>query len=102
MGQNRGISYALNYALKATELYQFLLTMDQDSKFCSGMMKKYKAILHNNYSNDNSIAMYAVNVNSFEETNCVPVIVDHAITSGSVVNVQTINVNTNSGCSCFS
>ena len=91
MGRNRGVSYALNYALKATEFYQFLLTMDQDSKFYSGMMKKYKAILHDNYSNDNSIAMYAVNVNSFEETNCVPVIVDHAITSGFVVNVQIAN-----------
>lgn len=35
-GENRGISYALNYALKRCTDYPFLLTMDQDSRFPEG------------------------------------------------------------------
>ena len=43
-GENRGLSYALNFAMEKARKagYDFLLTMDQDSSFDSGDVKIYK------------------------------------------------------------
>lgn len=88
-GQNLGISSALNTALKLADRYDFLLTMDQDSKFYDGMMKQYINILRNNYLGDKTVAMFAVNYkNDLEIDSNKITVVDAAITSGSVVNVM--------------
>ena len=89
-GENKGISYALNYVLASANHYKFLLTMDQDSSFQSGMMKTYKSILENQYSTDSSVAMFSVHYEGQKKetvSNTVQV-VERAITSGSIVNID--------------
>ena len=89
-GENRGVSYALNTGLNLSGNCKFLLTMDQDSKFEKGMMKKYKNTLIKNYIDDNNVVMYAVNYNDLKSTSDEVQIVDHAITSGSVLNKRIV------------
>ncbi len=87
---NMGIAFALNTVLKAASSYHFLLTMDQDSRFYPGMMKRYKKLLESNYNKDNSVAMFSVHYDGLPESNEVNdvVIVERAITSGSILNVE--------------
>ena len=56
--ENKGISFALNTVLKTEKRYQFLLTMDQDSRFYTGMMAKYKELIEENYKDNNSVPVY--------------------------------------------
>lgn len=58
-GDNLGISYALNYALKQADGYDYLLTMDQDSSFSAGMVEKYKQAIID--FPDKKVAMFAGN-----------------------------------------
>lgn len=89
-GDNMGISYAMNYALKNAGDYDFLLTMDQDSYFMPGMMKKYKqAIEAQEKINPQKTGVYSVN---FDQKVDVPMPgckkIDTAITSGSIIPVH--------------
>lgn len=89
--ENKGISFALNTALQLSKAYQFLLTMDQDSKFYPGMMQKYKNIIETKYSNDDTAAMFCVNQDGVEQGKSEVECVDRAITSGSILNVEIAN-----------
>ncbi len=87
-GQNKGISYALNIALNLAKGYDFLLTMDQDSNFCSGMMHKYRNIILDNYIKDDTVAMFSVNYLNIDNLNDGVEVVERAITSGSILNIK--------------
>ena len=87
-GENKGISFVLNAALKLAKHYQFLLTMDQDSQFHPGMMKKYKEILVDKYGNNASVAMFSVNFEGMKLESTEECYVERAITSGSVVDIR--------------
>ncbi len=85
--ENRGISYALNYALEAAKDFDFLLTMDQDSRFPAGAMKKYKeAFAAYDAAHPGRAAMYAVDYDE-KETDTAPRDIASGITSGSVLPV---------------
>lgn len=87
---NKGIAYAMNYALQKASNFDFLLTMDQDSHFIPGMMKKYKnSIERIENEKSHQVGMYAVNFDQRVD----PVIsrykyVDVAITSGSIIPIK--------------
>lgn len=89
--QNMGLSYALNYALKAASKYTYLLTMDQDSYFSEEMLAKYKLYI-TQCENDpffSNIAMYSVHYSGLKvKSNENKKYVISAITSGSVLNVR--------------
>ncbi len=87
---NMGIAYAMNYALKLAQNYDFLLTMDQDSCFDSGVMKSYKSeIAQFEIANPNKVGVYSVNyIPSHDPVVPGHKLIDAAITSGSVIPVQ--------------
>ena len=88
-GKNEGIAKRLNEAadMAIAEQFEWLLTMDQDSKFEEADIEKYLLQL-NNFSNKKSVAVFGV-----EYENCLPVKdivaqeVDVLITSGSIINL---------------
>lgn len=86
---NKGLSYALNYALKRMKDKTFLLTMDQDSCFPPHMLDEYISRIGDINHLDN-IAMFAVNYSGLKEAEnlCGNHFVQAAITSGSIVNVD--------------
>lgn len=85
---NKGISFALNYVLKEAKDFDFLLTMDQDSKFPEGMVKKYKESLADYEAmHPGMVGMYAVNYTG-KEADAVPREISAAITSGAVLPVM--------------
>ena len=85
--ENRGISYALNYALEAAKDFDFLLTMDQDSRFPAGTMKKYKEELAvYDAAHPGRAAMYTVDYDE-KETETSPRDITVGITSGSILPV---------------
>lgn len=86
--ENKGISFVLNRALELSNGYDFLLTMDQDSRFYDGMMMRYREIIEKDYSEDNSIAMFASNWHGIEKRKDEVLYVERAITSGSIVNIR--------------
>lgn len=84
---NKGISYALNYALREADEagYKFLLTMDQDSRFSPGAVKQYKELIEAYASKRwGSVAMYAV-AYDHKEKDEKPREIEVGITSGSVL-----------------
>jgi rhamnosyltransferase len=93
---NKGISYAMNYALKHMKDYDFLLTMDQDSKFFPGMMKKYKElVIKTETNNPGKIGVYSVNagvdltkMKARQTGQYFYRVVDSAITSGSIISIN--------------
>lgn len=93
-GENKGVSYALNTALHLAKDFKFLLTMDQDSKFYDGMIKLYKHQIEEYYSkHQDTVAMYSVHYDGLPENNTEndTKIVERAITSGSIVNIDIAN-----------
>lgn len=90
--ENKGISYALNYALKEAVDYEYLLTMDQDSRFPQCEMKKYKEVI-SAYEKGHAgeVAMYTVNY-AEKETNAAPREIEIGITSGSILPVSITKV----------
>ena len=86
-GKNKGISYALNYALELTHGYQFLLTMDQDSKFRTGEFSTYKEKLDLLKDSEPKIAIYSINYvkNKLHRSPCE--YVTDTITSGSIIDI---------------
>lgn len=84
-GDNLGISYALNYALKQADGYDYLLTMDQDSSFSAGMVEKYKQAIID--FPDKKVAMFAGNYD--HKTNNISYKYEKkVITSGSMLKVD--------------
>lgn len=88
-GENRGISYALNYALKKCSDYDFLLTMDQDSRFQTGGLAEYKKKI--SAMDQVGVAAYTLQYTSLgkafpqaTESHSVR----RAITSGMILNVK--------------
>lgn len=88
-GNNRGISYALNYALKACHDYEFLLTMDQDSFFTEGGMRQYISAIEK--YRDANIAAYSIQYTTPRgvfPTISISQDVKRTITSGMVINIR--------------
>ena len=88
-GENRGISYALNYALKRCTDYPFLLTMDQDSRFPEGAMRQYKDKISRKNAPD--IAAYTLQYTTprgVEPKAAEDLSVKSTITSGMVLKVD--------------
>ena len=87
-GKNTGISYALNTVLRLSDHYEFLLTMDQDSRFAVGVMNEYKRMIKVYHEKDKSVAMFSVNYEEEGNLETEVRVVERAITSGSIVNIQ--------------
>lgn len=95
-GINEGIAKRLNCAAKiaSDNHYKWLLTMDQDSSFSEKNIDEYISKF-NTYSEDNSIAIMGLSsddddINSTETNDFI--IVNHLITSGSIINIDVHNV----------
>lgn len=88
--ENKGMAYALNYALTkaASDNYNFLLTMDQDSSFTSEYLKQYIRRIHASEQQCNDIVSYAVNYGPLDKDKVENQIITYYITSGSVLNVS--------------
>ncbi len=85
--ENKGISYALNYALREAGDCEYLLTMDQDSRFPAGAMRKYKEeVAAYGVAHPGRAAMYTVDYDE-KETDIAPRDINVGITSGSVLPV---------------
>lgn len=92
LGENYGIAYALNLALQKASTYDYLLTMDQDSRFFAGEFKKYKMKIWQNTAVE--AAIYSINYISKKE--CYgkkqeDKFIGATITSGSMINVKIAN-----------
>lgn len=88
-GQNKGISYPLNYAWKYAQQYSFdyLLTMDQDSIWIG-----FKSYLNHclNISKSQK-AIFGPNLLSIENHNQIYRPIDHVITSGCLISIDALN-----------
>lgn len=83
---NIGIAAALNYALREATEYEFLLTMDQDSKFEKDMFKKYQSYIESRKGND-SIGIFSAN-NMMQSYETQYSFAESVMTSGNLVNVK--------------
>ncbi len=84
-GDNMGMAYALNYALQLANSYDYLLTMDQDSSFPTGMVQRYKETV--NHFPDKTVAMFGGNYD--HKTSDKPFKYEKKIiTSGAMLNVS--------------
>lgn len=83
-----GIAYPLNFVLSLVNEFDFLLTMDQDSKFPPSMLEKYKQEIR--AFNDYNIAMYTLNynLNKINKCSCKFSEIEKTITSGAIVSVK--------------
>lgn len=85
--ENKGIAYSLNEVLNLVNgKYEYLLTMDQDSRFCPGKFPEYASVLAQ-VSSD----VYGVSPNyeSLEIEECKTLSrIDRCITSGSIIRVS--------------
>ncbi len=89
-GSNEGIAKRLNEAagLAMNEGFQWLLTMDQDSRFEEGELANYFSCA-DNYLHKNKTAMFGVEHEEKKKTSqsCTPVEKNKLITSGSLLNI---------------
>lgn len=85
-GENKGISYALNYVIARCPQYEYLLTMDQDSSFVPGDIEKYKTKV--NLLRDPEIAVYGVRFGDEQDEEKPDKYVKAVITSGSIINLN--------------
>lgn len=89
-GDNMGIAFAMNYALKEASDFDFLLTMDQDSHFFPGMMKKYREAIESMEAvQSQRVGVFSVNFDQRID----PVVSGYkkikvAITSGSIIPIK--------------
>lgn len=88
--ENKGIAYALNYALTKAkaEGYSLLLTMDQDSSFSKTNINKYIKKVNEYEQKENDIISYAVNYGALDKDKVEKQVITYYITSGSVLNVS--------------
>lgn len=87
-GENRGISFALNYAICHSENYKYILTMDQDSSYDDGMIEQYFFLVKKFNKQDSRIAVYGSNYLKLTEGAAGFYYVKSVITSGSIVNID--------------
>ncbi len=93
-GSNEGIAKRLNEAVTVAmnEGFQWLLTMDQDSRFEESEVQNYFSCA-NNYLHKNKTAMFGV---EYEEKSSLPDCIAkrkvQLITSGSIVNLSLFNI----------
>ena len=87
--KNMGVAYPLNFVLSLVDESDFLLTMDQDSKFPPLMLKKYKQEILS--FDEHNVAMYTLNYNKNKNTQFTHKFseVEKTITSGAIVSVKT-------------
>ncbi len=92
-GNNEGIAKRLNEAAKSAikEGYNWLLTMDQDSRFEEGAMENY-LLCAGSFLYKDSTAMFGVeyenkNINT-EQSDCRSLKKNKVITSGSILNLK--------------
>ncbi len=89
--ENKGISIRLNDAASAAiELqYDWILTMDQDSKFSSNDISTYLSCLEN-YKNKENVAMFGITyrLDKLKKKPCESEEVDAFITSGMLLNTR--------------
>lgn len=91
--KNKGIAEALNYVLDVGQDTKFLLTMDQDTSFPTGMMEAYIAQVEMwEKLNPNEVAIYSVRImlkhGMVDEYSKSPEYIDCTITSGNIVSVS--------------
>lgn len=85
-GENKGIAYSLNEALKlCNDKFEWLLTMDQDSSFKDGMLDGYIRCLDNLDINVYGIASAR---REAESSRGKLVLINHCITSGNIIRVK--------------
>lgn len=87
--ENKGIAYALNYALSLCGNGEFLLTMDQDSSFSSGDILRYRESIQN--KKDEDIIAFSIQfttINGVYPNIPTSQFVDCAITSGMIINAK--------------
>ncbi len=91
-GENKGIAARLNSAAKMAydKGFQWLLTMDQDSYFTFGAVKKYKAYIHD-FNNKETVAAFGASFSNTENTTTIYQEVSLLITSGSIINLNVLN-----------
>ena len=92
-GKNQGIAKRLNEAasLAIAEGYNWLLTMDQDSKFNEAILSDYLLCAGSYLYKDNT-AMYGVEYErQISNPECTPKEVVQLITSGSIINLNLFN-----------
>ena len=87
---NKGIAYALNYALvqAQSEGYVFLLTMDQDSSFSEDNLREYMRRIEVDAYRKNDVVSYAVNYGPLNKEKVERQLITSYITSGSVLDVS--------------
>ena len=86
---NKGVAYALNVALQMANGYDYLMTMDQDTSFLKGMMRKYKAKICEYAKNDQKIVSFGCEWEGNSKENIkYPT---KLITSANVVNIKVAN-----------
>ena len=94
-GENKGIAIRLNQIshLAIRNGFEWLLTMDQDSSFKSGVLNNYFNCIHSIKEQEN-VSMFGINhEETVNESNiCKPVKVNHLITSGSILNLRSVNL----------
>lgn len=89
--ENKGIAARLNQAahMAASNNYNWLLTMDQDSYFDAGVLDDYKNCI-DNFNNKGNVAMFGVEFEHAQATQsgqCMAIQLNHLITSGSIINI---------------
>lgn len=91
-GENLGISYSLNEALRLSQgTYQWLLTMDQDSKFYQNSVEEYVAALDGVDADVYGICPTYEHPERVGKENNVPgafKVVEKCVTSGNIINVD--------------
>lgn len=90
-GENRGISYALNDALRRAEAdgFDWLLTMDQDSRFEPGDFKKYLREAEKLLTKEERVAEIGVHNSSDRKEGTITYEeIWRVITSGSLVDIR--------------
>ena len=86
LGENLGISYALNYAAEQCQGLRYLLTMDQDSSFEPGDVARYKKKIGERM--EQNIAVFAVREEGARKNIEPDRYVKRVITSGSVIDLS--------------
>lgn len=84
--ENKGISYALNYAIAHCSEYEYLLTMDQDSSFYPGDIERYKSRIET--MNKSDVAVYGVRYDKDGKQIRPDRYAKRLITSGSIIDLN--------------
>ena len=94
LGRNKGIAYALNYAanLAIKDGYQWLLTLDQDSRVSAGMIEELQVFI-SSFQNSDSIGVVTAKVlkkdASYKKNTVDYFFAPWVYTSGNLINLNT-------------